>query len=233
MPAVIAGPTGRPRERGAGPARKSGAARHRRGPGPPPCIGRPARTVSSSAAISPASIGPENREALAQVALLGPQPFELLVRLDPLGQGHQPERASELDQRVDQGRGIGRPAHVRHERPVDLQDVHRELAQVGERRVPGAEVVDGDLDAQLLQEVEPGHGGDGVPHERGLGDLEDQQVRVEVVGDQRVVDVVEQLVRLELAHGDVDRDAGVGAPALCQAAASRHDSFRAPTGRRR
>ena len=35
------------------------------------------------------------------VALLGKEPFELLVRLDTLRQSDEPERATELDERVD------------------------------------------------------------------------------------------------------------------------------------
>ena len=36
----------------------------------------------------------------------------------------------------------------RHEGAVDLEDVDRELLEVGQRRVPGAEVVDGDTEAE-------------------------------------------------------------------------------------
>ena len=148
------------------------------------------------------------------VALLGPEAFELLVRLNALGQRHQPEGPAELNQRVDQRGGVGRTAHVRHEGPVDLQDVHRELPEIGQRRVPGAEVVDGHLDAQLLQAVQPGDGGGGVPHQRGLGDLQNEQGRIDPAGVQRVADVVDQLVGLELTHGDVDRNACPTPPRL-------------------
>ena len=185
------------------------AAPGRSGPAPTAAAGCPACAVLSSAAISAASTGPEKRKPWPCSHSSRAQPFELLVRLDALGQGHQPEGAAELDERVDQGGGVGRPAHVRHEGPVDLQNVHRELPQIGQRRVPGAEVVDGDLDAQLLQEVEPAHRGDGVPHEGGLGDFEDEHGGVETVGGERATDVVEELVGVELPHGDVDPDAGV------------------------
>ena len=37
-----------------------------------------------------------------------------------------------------------------HEGPVDLERVHREALEVAERRVAGAEVVDGEADAEVL-----------------------------------------------------------------------------------
>ena len=45
---------------------------------------------------------------------------------------------------------------------VDLQHVDRELAQVGERGVAGAEVVDGDPDPERLQLAQPPRGFLGV-----------------------------------------------------------------------
>ena len=64
--------------------------------------------------------------------------------LDALGQGHQPEGPTELDQRVDEGGRVGASVHLGHERAVDLEHVDGELAQVGQRGIAGAEVVDGD-----------------------------------------------------------------------------------------
>ena len=94
---------------------------------------------------------PGEHEALAGVAPLEAQPLELHVVLDALGQGEQSERPSELDERVDERGRVGRAVHLRDERPVDLEHVHRELPEVGQRRVAGAEVVDGDEDAELLE----------------------------------------------------------------------------------
>ncbi len=52
------------------------------------------------------------------------------------------------------------------ERAVDLERVDGELAEVGERRVAGAEVVDGDAHAELLDLAQAAHGGVGVAHQR-------------------------------------------------------------------
>ena len=90
-------------------------------------------------------------EALSGVASLVLEPQELVDRLDALGHGLEAQRAAELDQRVDE-RGAG-PVRggSEHEGPVDLDDVHGELLEVGQRRVARAEVVDGEADAEVLQ----------------------------------------------------------------------------------
>ena len=67
-------------------------------------------------------------------------------------------------------RGAG--GHVGDERPVDLQDVHRQAPQVGERRVPGAEVVDGEARPRRRDPPERRHRRLGVGHDRRLGQLE-------------------------------------------------------------
>ena len=63
------------------------------------------------------------------------RPLDLADLLDALGQGDQAEGVAELDQGVDECGGVGGPAHLGHEGPVDLEDVDRELPQVGQRRV--------------------------------------------------------------------------------------------------
>ena len=68
--------------------------------------------------------------------------------LDALGDDPQAERVAEGDDRVGE-RPLVRVAVRRDdELPGDLQDVDREAAQVAQRRVAGAEVVDGDPDAE-------------------------------------------------------------------------------------
>ncbi|MFT3854741.1 MAG: hypothetical protein QM733_18690 [Ilumatobacteraceae bacterium] len=73
------------------------------------------------------------------------------------------------------------------EAAIDLHRGDRQLAQVGERRVAGAEVVEGDLDAEPAQAGEAVDGAVEVGQDRGLGDLEADLVRAEgLVGDRRL-----------------------------------------------
>ncbi len=62
----------------------------------------------------------------------------------------------ELHDGVDETATLGVVDEVVDESLVDLEDVDRELGQRGERRVAGAEVVDGDPDPDAAQFVECG-----------------------------------------------------------------------------
>ena len=82
--------------------------------------------------------------ALAAVAAELAQAGELGLVLDALGDRAQAEAAAELDERLDQRVALVRARRRGDERAVDLQRVDRQLLQVGERGVAGAEVVDRD-----------------------------------------------------------------------------------------
>src|SRR5688572_8475359 len=88
--------------------------------------------------------GAGEEEALPTVAVLALEPVELGAVLDALGESLQSERLAQLDEAVDQRTRLVRVGDGVDERTIDLQRVHGELAQVGQRRVAGAEVVDGE-----------------------------------------------------------------------------------------
>ena len=87
------------------------------------------------------------------------------------------------------------------ERPVDLDRVDREVAEVGERRVAGAEVVEGEADAERLERVERVDGAVAALHEHALRELERQQRRREARRAER-----------RPRRRRRDRGAGAGAP---------------------
>ena len=63
----------------------------------------------------------------------------------------RPRVLRQLGDGVHDGLVVSGAAEARDEGLVDLDGADRELADVAQRRVPGAEVVDGQLDAQLVQ----------------------------------------------------------------------------------
>ena len=95
---------------------------------------------------------------------------------------------------------------VGHERAVDLQPVDAEAAQVRQRRVAGAEVVDGQLEPQTLQLVEDEVVLVGVA-EDALGELDDQRLRVESRQRQRGLHPQHQPRVAELAYRQVHAQA--------------------------
>ena len=81
-------------------------------------------------------------EALAPGAAELEERGGLLGALDPLGDDLEPEAEGQADDAGDDRVAGAAQAELGDERPVDLHDVDREPAQVVERRVAGAEVVD-------------------------------------------------------------------------------------------
>jgi len=70
----------------------------------------------------------------------------------------------EPDDRVDHGPSIGAAVDVFHEAHVDLEFLGRQLAQVAEARIAGAEVVDRQVRAQFAEAAEGLLGRAGVFH---------------------------------------------------------------------
>jgi hypothetical protein len=91
--------------------------------------------------------------------------------LDSLRDGHEAEGLAELNEGVEES-GSRRGRQLSNEGPIDLQDVSRELSQVGERGVAGAEVVDCDANADVRQGFEALGSHLGIDHQHRLGDFD-------------------------------------------------------------
>ena len=99
------------------------------------------------------------------------------------------------------------PAELGHERAVDLHDVDREPAQVVERRVAGAEVVDREQHAGVLELAERRQREVGVLEQRALGDLEAEAGRDPTPASRSVgADPVDEVGLRELARRQVHRE---------------------------
>ena len=156
-------------------------------------------------ALSEARAG--EQESLAGDAAELQQLRHLLFVLDALGDRFEAERfaehhhgARELGPLVL----LGQPAD---EGAVDLQDVDREAMQVGKRRIAHAEIVDREPHAQRLELAEALEVDLGVVHDRALGQLDHQVAGLEARDLERVAHVGDQVRVLQMAAGDVDRDA--------------------------
>ena len=67
-----------------------------------------------------------------------------LLVLHPFGHGLDAEPPRQIDQGLHEGAVVGGARDVLHEGAVDLDDVDAEIAQIAERGVAGAEIVDRD-----------------------------------------------------------------------------------------
>ena len=129
-----------------------------------------------------------------------------LGALDALGHRRHAEAVSHLDRRLDDDRAVHVLADLCDQRPVDLDLPRRKPLQVGQRRVAGPEVVDGYAYAQLGQFLDDAQCALGVLHERALGDLERQQLRGQSEIFQQHGHPSGEILLLEVARGQVDRD---------------------------
>ena len=120
-------------------------------------------------------------EALQEVGAEAGELLGLLGRLDTLGDGAEVEVAGQRDdRRGDLGVAV---AQFGDERAVHLEAVHRQVPQVGQRRVAG-EVVDGELDAEVAQLFCRTSRRLRVLHQGRLGDLDGDPGRVQAVALQ-------------------------------------------------
>ena len=124
----------------------------------------------------------------------------------------------------------------RHEEAIPVtnvlsifSDVDRQLEQVAERRVPGTEVVDRQLDADLPQLGQVGADPLAAAEQEGLGQLEEQRRRRQRRRVQGLPHAVDEPRIAELAGGHVDRDVrAAGSSRLARLAAGA--AARAATG---
>src|SRR5450755_911075 len=145
------------------------------------------------------------QESLTGVAVLLLQLAQLGLVLDPLAECLEAEDLAELYERVYERLGLARCGDAGDEGAIDLQRIYRELAQVSQRAVAGAEVVDRDPHAQCFEHSQPLRSGVGVAHQRRLGDLERERAWVETCELERFGDVVHEAVVVELAAGQIYR----------------------------
>src|SRR2546423_1793539 len=149
--------------------------------------------------------------ALRRVAAELDEAIPDLGRLDALGDDAEAEVAAEVDRRADDPCVLLLAVHRHHEGAIDLDLVHRQLAQVRERRVAGAEVVHGEADAGVAQALEDLLRARRVGEHARLGELELEDARVEAVAIQQPRDLGRKLVVEDVPHRDVHGDRQVEA----------------------
>src|SRR5450756_1444449 len=115
---------------------------------------------------------PAEQITLAFVATLRRHQLHLLFRFDAFGDHDFVEASAEAGDGADDGAGIALVAEIADERLVDLDLIERELAQVVERGVAGAEVVERQADAEILHLLHRLQGAFVVLEQQTLGYLQ-------------------------------------------------------------
>ena len=138
----------------------------------------------------------------------------------------------QLDHRAHEHRRIVAGQHVADERLVDLDRIHRQLLQVAQAGVAGAEVVDEQLDAEPLEAHQRVQRPGRILHQRALGELELDPRRPRAPGGEQPLDPIEQLRVAQIVGGEIDRDRPVEAGFVPCMALAEH-RLQHPMGERR
>ncbi len=118
-------------------------------------------------------------DTLGQVALHPPQAVELCFRLHAFGYDLEAQSMRQANYTGCQYRRPGFYTESTNEGAIDLDVVHREALEVGERRVPCAEVVYDRPHPETLEVLESGCCCLDVAHGGALGDLQEEVARIE------------------------------------------------------
>ena len=149
---------------------------------------------------------PREIEALSVFAPKGLELMSLVVRFHALGDHVHGKVVSQFDDGLDDLPVLGVGLNPLDEGTVDLERVEGELTQVAQGRVAGAEVIDSDLDSHGTEAVEHLDGKIRVAHDRTLGDLQLEAVRVHTGPAQASFDLCDEAGLDELFAGEIDAD---------------------------
>src|SRR5215831_1898173 len=160
---------------------------------------------------------PRSVKSLAVVAAELAEQRVLLRGLDAFGDHPEREAARERYARGDDRRVVGAHADVAHERAVHLECPHGKALEVVESRVPRAEIVDREADAERPQRLQRRLGARIPADHDALGDLElDGRRRDPGLGQRARYRLHQLLIQLARRHVDAhpDRTKPGGLPGL-------------------
>ena len=141
-----------------------------------------------------------DEEALTELATEPPQERDVPRTLDTLGDHPQAEIVGEIDGRAHDHQVLLVGVHLGDEGPVDLQLVERQPLLMRERGVAGAEVVDRQAQAQIVEAEQVALGAGGIEHDRALGEFQRDPGRIDLPLLEQVGDGARQLVVVQAAR---------------------------------
>ncbi|MNM31227.1 hypothetical protein D3C81_417990 [compost metagenome] len=136
---------------------------------------------------------------------MAPQIRQLRVFFHAFGDHLQLHAVRHADDGQHNGRVVRIAGDFAHEGDIDLQLVDGEALQVGQAGIAGAEIVDGNLDAQRLEVAQHGDGFLGIRHQRAFRQLQLQQVGRDVVLADRLEHFFLQAAHKKLDARDIHR----------------------------
>jgi len=139
--------------------------------------------------------------ALGEIATQLAHALVGILGLDSLGNHRQAESACKLGRRLNDHGVALIVLHAKDEGLVDLQLVHRELLEIGERGVPHPEVIEGDAHAHLAQPVQHLSSPSRIGHQDRLRDLHPKSLGRDAVPGEQSSDIVRKVRVKEACRG--------------------------------
>ena len=144
------------------------------------------------------------QESLSLFAAHLDQARELRFGFDAFGDHRLVERAPQREYRAHDLLPVVVGAEARDEGAIDLDHVDRQFVEHAERRIPGAEIVDADLHAEIAQGVEVRPRDLELLDQDALGQLDDQLGRLDLRRHDRALNAGRKVGLHELHAGYVD-----------------------------
>ncbi len=144
--------------------------------------------------------------ALGARAAHGPQAGGLFSGFHAFGHHRDGEAPGHAEHGGHDGLVLRRVQQVAHEALVHLQAIERQPAEIGQRGVAGAEVVDGDLHAERADRRQPRAGHAIVLQQHRFGEFQRQVPRGQAAVQQDLLQGVLEIGLDELPRRDVDVD---------------------------
>ena len=121
------------------------------------------------------------------------------------GDDGEAELPSEFDNRGGDRRIASAFGEIDDEGAVDFQLVDRKAFEITQRRKAGAEVVELQAEAHLMQPMQPGEYVFDIVHQQRLGQFQRQQLRFDSGAADRVFEFDDQAILGKAGTGEVDR----------------------------
>jgi hypothetical protein len=134
------------------------------------------------------------------------QEFQLLAGFDAFGNDLEIEALAHVDDGAHDGGIVRVHGDVAHERLVDFQSADGKLLQRRQRRIAGAEVVDGQMQAHGVELVQKSDGALRIRHQGGFRDFQLEAGGRNIVLAEHVAAAGDEARLFELAQREIDRD---------------------------
>ena len=123
--------------------------------------------------------------ALTVAAAVLEQPARLLLGFDALGERREAEAVGDAQEHLGDRAVAFVVGQAHDERAVDLDHVDRQLFEIRERRIAGAEIVDCDGEAPAAKQIDRVHRALDILHRGGLGDFDAEMIDETRIGIER------------------------------------------------